>query len=351
MSKKMLLLSVPLALMLTACNGNDNKPTASLPNNPSQPSNPSQPGTGGNNGGNQGTQLAATSNDDDLNVAARDGVVIAANRSANLNTTQNPNNASTRIGSPNVTVQFEGVEGTDAGSAASIDTATTARLTIDGTAYELTGAGTGEFSNDAAEGETTVTASLLNGGANVQSRLVRYEIDASTDGSDTEAATTNLTTGYATIGALTADNRVPTTGTATYTGTAELVVGSATTAQQTLTGDATVEANFGAAEANRFNGTNFAFTRPVLEGTVSTGTLTVADGSSSGTGNAFSAGLTGTDFGGSLGSNVNGTMNGNFFGDRAEEVAGSLTASGTGGNAAGGFIARSGDRATIGGAQ
>jgi hypothetical protein len=320
MTKKMLLLSVPLALMLTACNGDDRRPTASLPNNPSQPSNPGQPT-------NTATTVTATQNNDDLAVAARAETNIATNSSAAIrgNYSNDEDTDTAASASPTVAVQFL--------AAASEEDNDQAKLTVDGTVYTLTRDGN-DYYGENNTGNTYAYAEVQSSG-NQQSGVARY--DVGTDNETEDGYSGTYTSGYAAFGALTPESRVPTRNTATYTGGTEIQIAQTLGGgYDTLNGTAVVRADFGANAGNRFNGTTFTY-GDGDGGTV--GTLTARDGSSTTSGNAFSSSLNASGFEGTLGNGGSGTMNGNFFGDRAEEVAGTISASGNGHVAAGGFSA------------
>jgi hypothetical protein len=321
---------VPLALMLTACNGDDRKPSASLPNNPGQPSQPNQPSR---------NFVTASVNNDDLAVAEANGTKIATSSVSSLRATRGePAVVATQS---TVDVQFDGAN----------DQATKATLTVDGQTYQLAADGRPSIADQTFSGQaddgTGATLDVLRAG-NQQSAVLAYFTG---DATETRA-------GFASYGALTPENRVPdsNSATATYTGTTVLAVAN----QQrtaTLQGEANVIANFGAGAADRFNGSTFELNDGSFQsasgpgGAADGGTLTVRDGSSAGSGNAFSAGLSASGFENSIGSGASGSMAGNFFGDNAEEVAGTIAVSGgasgtnPGYTGIGGFVGRDAGRA------
>jgi hypothetical protein len=297
MSKKMLLLSVPMALLLTACNGDDRKPSAGLPDN--------GPRT-----------VTATAANDDIDQAIAAGTRVQASNTATLTRTRTPDGegSTTTVtrSAPKVDIAIQEVAGGPDG----------ARLTVDGTTYELTQNEEGDFTS------TEVIARLVNA-PNEQSGLVRYDIRSGTPESN------SLALGFAAFGALTPEGRVPTgaTETATYQGRTAMSTLDADGNRENYSGSATVIANFGASEGDRFNGSEFGLG-------AGNGRLRVREGSASHSGNAFSASLS-TGENTVFGVNGSGTMNGNFFGFDAEEVAGTLTATGNGVAGSGGFAASS----------
>lgn len=142
------------------------------------------------------------------------------------------------------------------------------------------------------------------------------------------------------VGQVTPADAVPTTGKATYSGSA-IGVGSMSGGTMALQGSANLSADFGAQTitgAFSLNGADIAGNHPCG----SAGCTATLSGSGGISGNTFSSGLTGSVTGAAGTVQLtSGAMAGGFFGPKANEVAGVFGATGTGATVGGSFGAKS----------